>query len=255
MNKHEFLSVLSSYLKGFSADELNRVLNYYDELISDKIEAGENEYRVVHNLGDIRMISRQIQAELAGERLSSMHSAQRTAHNEGLIKNSEFRIQNEGLFNNNNSATNHQPPITNHQSNPAPCNLQAAPSKKGSTIAMVARLFSAPILIPVGIVFFVLFISAVFAVGGTILGLAVSSFACLLAVIPGAVLSATEGTPWALFTAGGLLIATGVLGILAIISYKLGKIFLKYLLKGAVASAKAFYGKKNKAVNSPNPQI
>ncbi|MCL2631387.1 MAG: hypothetical protein FWD49_07735, partial [Firmicutes bacterium] len=31
------------------------------------------------------------------------HSAQRTAHNEGLIQNSEFRIQNEGNINNNST--------------------------------------------------------------------------------------------------------------------------------------------------------
>lgn len=81
MSKREFLNTLRGYLRGFSDEEIERAVMYYDELISDKQEQGMSEKEAVRALGDVRTISRQLQAEFAGERFSGKATIAKAHHN------------------------------------------------------------------------------------------------------------------------------------------------------------------------------
>ncbi len=65
MNKAEFLKALRSSLERLKKDELKRTLEYYSELIDDRIDAGESETEAVAALGSIEKISHQILADAA----------------------------------------------------------------------------------------------------------------------------------------------------------------------------------------------
>ena len=54
MNKREFLNELSRQLDGY--DYKNDCLDYFDEIISDRISRGKNEEQVISELGDISVI-------------------------------------------------------------------------------------------------------------------------------------------------------------------------------------------------------
>lgn len=60
MKKKEFISELEVRLKGIDVDERESILNYYDELISDKMDEGLNEERVIRNLGTFEEIMRKL---------------------------------------------------------------------------------------------------------------------------------------------------------------------------------------------------
>ncbi len=65
MNKAEFLRKLRSALSRLKKDERRRTLEYYSELIDDRIDAGESETDAVAALGSIERISHQILADAA----------------------------------------------------------------------------------------------------------------------------------------------------------------------------------------------
>ncbi|MFW5780034.1 MAG: DUF1700 domain-containing protein, partial [Bacillota bacterium] len=69
MDKKQFLKDLRRSLKKFSDEEIKEIICYYDEMISDKMERGQNESQVIAELGDIKVISNQIKADLMGERI------------------------------------------------------------------------------------------------------------------------------------------------------------------------------------------
>jgi uncharacterized membrane protein len=69
MNKKEFLDELKSSLKQFNDKEIEGVINYYDEMINDKMESGENEELIIESLGSIKNIKAQISADLINVRL------------------------------------------------------------------------------------------------------------------------------------------------------------------------------------------
>ncbi len=56
MNKREFLQYLRRNLRRYSGEEAENVVNYYDELISEKIRDGMSEREAVTSLGDKREI-------------------------------------------------------------------------------------------------------------------------------------------------------------------------------------------------------
>lgn len=60
MNKDQFLSVLAEALKKMPREERYRTLAYYDELIDDRVEEGENEYAVVESLGSPQTIANEL---------------------------------------------------------------------------------------------------------------------------------------------------------------------------------------------------
>ncbi|MCL2629888.1 MAG: PD-(D/E)XK nuclease family protein, partial [Firmicutes bacterium] len=76
---------------------------------------------------------------------SAMHSAQRTAHNEGLIQNSEFRIQNEGKESAHSAQrTAHNEGLINKESTPLPYALCPMPSPTTNHQSPITNLFFPP---------------------------------------------------------------------------------------------------------------
>lgn len=63
MEKKEFMSLLSAQLYGLAADEQQRILDYYNELILDGLESGLSESEVIAGFGSVNDISRRVRAE------------------------------------------------------------------------------------------------------------------------------------------------------------------------------------------------
>ena len=64
MKKQEFLERLRVSLSGLPSDEVEGRLEFYSELIDDRIEEGVSEERAVSDIGDIEDIAAQILAEI-----------------------------------------------------------------------------------------------------------------------------------------------------------------------------------------------
>lgn len=63
MNKYEFLYKLNQGLDYSSAKERQEVVKYYDELIQDAIDSGENEVAFIDKLGSVDKIVRTIRTD------------------------------------------------------------------------------------------------------------------------------------------------------------------------------------------------
>jgi len=64
MNKQEFLEQLRQALRKLSETEAEKSIMFYDEMISDRTEEGEDEERVVASLGDPKVVAATIIEEL-----------------------------------------------------------------------------------------------------------------------------------------------------------------------------------------------
>lgn len=64
MNKQEFLAALARELEPLPREERYQTLRYYDELIDDRLEDGQDEGAVIQSLGDPRAVAQEL---LAGE--------------------------------------------------------------------------------------------------------------------------------------------------------------------------------------------
>lgn len=64
MNKQEFLAALARELEPLPREERYKTLNYYDELIDDRLEDDQEEEAVIQSLGDPRAVAQEL---LAGE--------------------------------------------------------------------------------------------------------------------------------------------------------------------------------------------
>ncbi len=60
MNKQEFLSELSKGLEGLPQSDIDKTLEYYSEMIDDRMEDGENEEAAVAGIGRPEEIARQV---------------------------------------------------------------------------------------------------------------------------------------------------------------------------------------------------
>ena len=67
MKKQEFLNELAAALHNLPREERYRTLSYYDELIDDRMEDGQNEEEAVSGLGDPESVAREILGEEEGE--------------------------------------------------------------------------------------------------------------------------------------------------------------------------------------------
>ena len=65
MEKREFLRRLSRALSPLTREERARMLEYYAEMIDDRVEQGENEAAVIAGLGDIRQLADGLVADAA----------------------------------------------------------------------------------------------------------------------------------------------------------------------------------------------
>lgn len=64
MNKSELLNELSSRLRGIPQSEAEKTINYYSEMIDDRIEDGESEEEAVEAIGDIDEIVRNAMSQV-----------------------------------------------------------------------------------------------------------------------------------------------------------------------------------------------
>ena len=64
MNKQDFISGLRTALSGFPKAEIDERVNFYSEIIDDKIEEGMSECDAVYEIGDVNKIASQIIAEM-----------------------------------------------------------------------------------------------------------------------------------------------------------------------------------------------
>lgn len=67
MNKKDFLRYLKWKLRMYSTEEVESAVNYYDELISDKVRDGMSEKDAVASLGDKKEIVRNLIATMDSE--------------------------------------------------------------------------------------------------------------------------------------------------------------------------------------------
>lgn len=65
MNKMEFLNILFMRLDGLPKDEVEQTLEFYEEIISDKVEDGLTEEEAVAQLGPISDIVSQVMSEIS----------------------------------------------------------------------------------------------------------------------------------------------------------------------------------------------
>ena len=63
-HKEMFLSELKKGLDGFSEEDIQKFVDYYAEMIDDRIEDGKTEEEAVADLGDVNEITQQIQLEM-----------------------------------------------------------------------------------------------------------------------------------------------------------------------------------------------
>lgn len=64
MTKQEFLFALRQSLGGLAEEDLNRSLEFYAEMIDDRMEDGLSEERAVAEIGSVEEISKQILSEI-----------------------------------------------------------------------------------------------------------------------------------------------------------------------------------------------
>ena len=63
MNKERYLKNLSRLIRRLPDDERERVVEFYREIIEDKMESGETEEQAVGELGDVRILAQKILSE------------------------------------------------------------------------------------------------------------------------------------------------------------------------------------------------
>lgn len=64
MTKSEFLDCLGGLISEYPSDETNKSLDYYSEMIDDRIEDGMTEAEAIASLGSVHDIANQIKCEL-----------------------------------------------------------------------------------------------------------------------------------------------------------------------------------------------
>lgn len=68
MNKKDFLKKIENNLKSFEKSEINEIINYYEEIIADKMENGFTEEEAVDSLGDVDSITNEIKVNIVMKR-------------------------------------------------------------------------------------------------------------------------------------------------------------------------------------------
>lgn len=207
MRKREFLLELEDRLKGIDITEKRNILNYYDELISDKVESGQDEERIIRNLGSIEEICRKL--NLDSENLNRIKYE--SIIDEEISKSSERT--DSVKFNKENKPQEKK--IRNKD-------------KTILTVILIIVLF--PIWLPIVMSFFGLLVGAFSAV----LGFMVAGFAISIAGIYEIIISIpmmSTNLYSGIFNLGGGLIILAIGFILTPIMLKVGFALIKYLAK------------------------
>ncbi len=69
MNKRQFLAKLENELSGLDKEERERQLDFYEEMINDRIDEGMSEEEAVRNIGTVQGVASKILSEAAPEQL------------------------------------------------------------------------------------------------------------------------------------------------------------------------------------------
>lgn len=114
--------------------------------------------------------------------------------------------------------------------------MERTEDKKPRTMSnffIILGICASPILLPIGIAFFTVFISIVIVFFALVFSFAVSAFAILISTFPITYQLIMDGVDISviMMAIGGCLIATGVLTILTIITFKLGNYILNAIIK------------------------
>lgn len=64
MTKQEFLTSLRAKLQGLPQEDIDERVSFYDEMISDRIDEGENEEEIVASIGNIDDVVKTIAADI-----------------------------------------------------------------------------------------------------------------------------------------------------------------------------------------------
>lgn len=76
MTKSEFLKLLRQNLSKFSNDEIDDIIDFYDEIIEEKKENGMSEDEAITSLGEVKNIINNVSAELVYKRSEEKNSKQ-----------------------------------------------------------------------------------------------------------------------------------------------------------------------------------
>ena len=63
VKRNEFLSMLEQELRGLPEEDIKQTLDYYSEMIDDRVEDGDDEEAVIDGLGNVSEICRKIWSE------------------------------------------------------------------------------------------------------------------------------------------------------------------------------------------------
>ena len=85
MNKQQFLSELEKKLQGLPQDDIIERLNFYDEIISDRMEEGLTEEEAVAAIGNADAIAAQIIAETPFARIAKVRMKNKRPLSAGVI--------------------------------------------------------------------------------------------------------------------------------------------------------------------------
>ena len=69
MNRIEFIETLRNSLQGIPKDDINKTIDFYNEILSDKIEDGMNEEDAINSLGSIDSILYSTLSEISFRKL------------------------------------------------------------------------------------------------------------------------------------------------------------------------------------------
>lgn len=95
MNKTDFLEKLKKGLAPISGNERQSVLDYYDEMISDRIENGKTEEEAVAELGSPESVVENILAEFAVSGEKNMKKYEKTERKVGIDGKSKLKVKCE----------------------------------------------------------------------------------------------------------------------------------------------------------------
>lgn len=74
MNQSEYLKKLKHYLSPLGREDRNKIIEYYAELIGDKIESGITEQEVLKSLGEPQELAEKILSESSDYKTKPKHS-------------------------------------------------------------------------------------------------------------------------------------------------------------------------------------
>ena len=145
MNKIQFLNKLKDLLVNSSESEIEKTIRYYDEILSDLIEDGINEFDAVLRLGNIEDIVKEILSE-------KEYKKNNTNKNKENNYNSNNYKSNKDNLNNSSDKYSH----INNQNN-GPYNYKPKQKSHLNTVVIILLLiFGFPLWFPLIIVAFTL---------------------------------------------------------------------------------------------------